>query len=90
MSSTKPKSQEQEIWEILLLYPGLRCTCDEAIKEKEIFQVYGHYHHCMLWLVAHAIEVSLRISQGNKFVWDESKKFGSFQTNHAQKSQEVK
>jgi hypothetical protein len=90
MSATKPKSKEQEIWEILLLYPDLRCTCDEVIREDTIFQAKGHYHHCMLWIVAHAIKVSLRVSNGDKFVFDESRKFGRFQTNHAQSTEVTK
>jgi hypothetical protein len=79
------ESISQDIWEILLLDPNLRCTCDEVIREEEIHQAKGHYHHCMLWQVAHAVEISLRILHGDKFVFDESRKSGKFQTNPAQK-----
>jgi hypothetical protein len=72
------ESISQDIWEILLLDPKLRCTCDDVIRETEIHQAQGHYHHCMLWQVARAIEISLRIMHGDKFVFDESKKSGRF------------
>jgi hypothetical protein len=68
----------QDIWEILLLDTQLRCTCDEVIREKEFHQAQGHYHHCMLWQVARAVEISLRIMRGDKFEFDEGKKFGRF------------
>ena len=68
----------QDIWEILLLDPNLRCTCDEVIREKEVHQAQGHYHHCMLWQVAHAVEICLRLMRGDGFVFDESRKFGKF------------
>ena len=83
MSSKQQKSKEQEAYEIMCLYPQLRCTCDEGIREQSINQAKGHYHHCMLWIVAHAIEVSLRLGQGDKFVFDESGKSGRFQTDYA-------
>ena len=73
------ESIKQDIWEILLLDPDLRCTCDEVIREKEIYQAQGHYHHCMLWQVARAVEVSFRILQDrDSFVFDESGKSGRF------------
>jgi hypothetical protein len=68
----------QDVWEILLLDNQLRCTCDEVMREKEIFQAEGHYHHCMLWQVARAVEISIRIMHGDKFVFDESGKSGRF------------
>ena len=68
----------QDIWEILLLDPQLRCTCDEVIREEEFHQAQGHYHHCMLWQVARATEITFRIMSGDKFVFDESKKSDRF------------
>lgn len=70
---------EQDIWEILLLDPQLRCTCDEVLREEEIHQAKGHYHTCMLYQVAHSVEISIRIMKGDTFVFDESGKFGKFQ-----------
>ncbi len=76
-------SIEQDIWEILLLDPDLRCTCDEVIRETDIYQAKGHYHHCMLWQVARAVEISFRIMvKRDGFVFDESGKSGKFQTNN--------
>lgn len=50
----------QEIWEVLLKDNWLRCTCAEELREDKILQAKGHYHHCMLWQVAQAVEVSLK------------------------------
>ena len=76
------ESIQQDIWEILLLDSNLRCTCDDAERDTEIFQAKGHYHHCMLWQVARAIEISFRIMvDRDEFVFDKSKKFGRLQTN---------
>lgn len=55
-----PKDDAQILYEIMLLNPRFHCTCDEVVRETEIFQAQGHYHHCMLWQVAHAIELSYR------------------------------
>lgn len=81
------ESIQQDIWEILLLEPDLRCTCDEVIRETEIYQAQGHYHHCMLWQVARAVEISFRIMVNrDPFVFDESGKSGRFQTNRNKES----
>jgi hypothetical protein len=73
------ESISQDIWKILLLDTDLRCTCDEVIREPEFHQAQGHYHHCMLWQVAKAVEVSFRILQDrDSFVFDESGKSGRF------------
>lgn len=72
----------QDVWEILLLDSDLRCTCDEVIREQEFHQAQGHYHHCMLWQVARAVEVTMRIWRGDTFVFDDSGKSGRFKTNH--------
>ena len=73
------ESISQDIWNIIVLHPDLRCTCDEAGKETEIHQARGHYHHCMLWQVARAVDVCFRILQDrDSFVFDESGKSGRF------------
>jgi hypothetical protein len=56
----------QQIYEICLKDDRLRCTCDEVIRETSFFQAAGHYHHCMLYQVAHAIELSLRYCNSQK------------------------
>ena len=54
---------EQKIYTLLLEDDHLRCTCDELIREDSYFQAKGHYHHCMLWQVARAIEISLLLTK---------------------------
>lgn len=54
---------EQRIYTQLLKDDRLRCTCDELVREVGYFQAKGHYHHCMLWQVATAIEVSLLLTK---------------------------
>ena len=66
MSSITQKAQE--IYTILLKDDYLRCTCDEVVREESFVQAQGHYHHCMLWQVTRAIEISLRICDGQKLV----------------------
>ena len=66
--SVDSRKREQSIYELMLLYPDFRCTCDEVIRETEIHQAKGHYHSCMLWLVAHAIERSFMYSDGYRLV----------------------
>lgn len=60
--------REQAIYDLMLLYPDFKCTCDDSIRETKIHQAKGHYHHCMLWLVAHAIERSFMYSDGYRLV----------------------
>ena len=60
--------REQAVYELMLLYTDFRCTCDEVVRETEIYQAKGHYHHCMLWLVSHAIERSFMYSDGYRLV----------------------
>jgi hypothetical protein len=77
-------SIEQDIWDILLLDPDLQCTCDEVIRETDIYQAKGHYHHCMLYQVAHTVENCFRIwVKRDGFVFDESGKSGKFETDGA-------
>ena len=85
--SSNQSDKAQEIYNILLLDTQLRCTCDEVIREEFIFEARGHYHHCMLWQVARAVDISLRIMQGDSFVFDKSRKYGRFQTNHAREKE---
>ncbi len=81
-------SIEQDIWDILLLDPDLRCTCDEVIRETDIYQAKGHYHHCMLYQVAHTVEICFRIwVKRDGFVFDESGKSGRFETDGADPSE---
>jgi hypothetical protein len=54
------KAKNQAIYEICLKDDRLRCTCDEIIREESWFQAQGHYHQCMLYQVARAIELSQR------------------------------
>jgi hypothetical protein len=58
----------QAIYEIVLKDDRLRCTCDESYREDSHFQAMGHYHHCMLYQVARAIELSLRYRDGYRLV----------------------
>jgi calcineurin-like phosphoesterase family protein len=60
--------EAQAIYEILLKDDNLRCTCDEYVRKESYFQVQGHYHHCMLWQVARAIEISLKYRDGYRLV----------------------
>ena len=53
-------SDNQTIYEICLKDDRLRCTCDEVVREESFFQAQGHYHHCMLYQVTRAIELSLK------------------------------
>ena len=55
----------QTIYEICLKDSYLRCTCDSSIRDESFYQAQGHYHHCMLYQVCRAIEISLRISATN-------------------------
>ena len=63
---TNPEAQE--IYEILLKDDRFRCTCDEVVREESFFQVLGHYHHCMLYQVSRAIELSLMYRDGYRLV----------------------
>lgn len=58
----------QAIYEILLEDDRLRCTCDESYREDTYFQAGGHYHYCMLYQVARAIELSLKYRDGYRVV----------------------
>jgi hypothetical protein len=60
--------EAQAIYEILLKDDKLRCTCGESFREDEFFQAAGHYHQCMLWQVARAIEISLKYRDGFRLV----------------------
>jgi hypothetical protein len=61
-------SKAQAIYEILLKDDRLHCTCDDGIREESFFQAQGHYHHCMLWQVSRAIELSLMYCAGYRLV----------------------
>ena len=58
----------QEIYEICLKDDRLDCTCDEVVREDTHFQALGHYHHCKLYQVARAIELSLMYCDGYRLV----------------------
>jgi uncharacterized protein YycO len=69
MEKRSNQSKEaQAIYEILLKDDWLRCTCDESYREDSYHQAQGHYHHCMLWQVARAIEISLKYRDGFRLV----------------------
>jgi hypothetical protein len=63
-----PSKEAQAIWEIVLRDDRLRCTCDEVVREERHYQALGHYHHCMLYQVARAIELSLMFRDGFRLV----------------------
>lgn len=46
----------QEVYTGRLQDENLKCTCDDKIRENTIYQAKGHYHYCMLFQVARAIE----------------------------------
>ena len=58
----------QEIYKVLLLDNRLNCTCDDYERETEFHHAYSHYHHCMLWQVAHAIERSIMYCEGYRVI----------------------
>jgi hypothetical protein len=60
--------KSQAIYDICLKDTQLRCTCDEVLREGNFFQAQGHYHHCMLWQVTRAIELSLMYSEGYRLI----------------------
>ena len=62
------KEKAQAIYEILLKDDNLRCTCDDVVREETYFQAGGHYHHCMLYQVSRAIEISLIYCDGYRLV----------------------
>ena len=55
-----PDSDAQVIYNLMLKDNNLRCTCDDVLRDEEYFQASGHYHHCMLYQVTRAIELSWR------------------------------
>jgi hypothetical protein len=61
-------SEQQQIYEILLKDDRLRCTCDDVVRETSFRQAQGHYHHCILWQVARAIEISLKYRDGYRLI----------------------
>jgi hypothetical protein len=52
---------EQAIYKTILLDERFTCTCDESYREDKISQAKGHYHHCMLYQVSRAIELTLKL-----------------------------
>lgn len=66
--NSQRKQDAQAIYEMLLKDDRLRCTCDEFVRETSFYQAQGHYHHCMLWQVARAIEISLMYRDGFRLV----------------------
>jgi hypothetical protein len=61
-------TEKQAIYEIMLKDDRLQCTCDESYREDSYFQATGHYHHCMLYQVTRAIELSLKYRDGFRLV----------------------
>jgi hypothetical protein len=55
-----PDKEAQVIYDLMLKDDRLRCTCDDSMREDSFFQASGHYHHCMLYQVTRAIELSWR------------------------------
>lgn len=65
---------EQEVYELMLKDDRLQCTCDESVREESYYQAKGHYHHCMLWQTARAIELSFKmkpLAPENKLLKDQ-------------------
>lgn len=59
-------NMEQAIYETMLLDERFTCTCDESYREEKISQAKGHYHHCMLYQVSRAIELTLKFYSINR------------------------
>lgn len=57
----------QEVYTGRLQDENLKCTCDDKVRDTEIFKAKGHYHHCMLFQVARAIERTIVRSKGRVF-----------------------
>jgi hypothetical protein len=53
----------QTIYDLMLRDDRLKCTCDDILRDDSFFQASGHYHHCMLYQVTRAIELSYRYFQ---------------------------
>jgi hypothetical protein len=64
--NTETEKIAQRIYTQLLKDDRLRCTCDQLVREDSYFQAKGHYHNCMLWQVARAIQVSLLTKEALK------------------------
>jgi len=58
-----PTSEAQVIYNLMLKDDRLRCTCDDSLRDESYYQASGHYHHCMLYQVTRAIELSYRYFQ---------------------------
>ncbi len=57
----KDRNQDaQAVWDRLLKDNYLCCTCDDYMREEKFVHALGHYHHCMLYQVARAVELSLK------------------------------
>ena len=48
-------SLKEKLYQEMLKDEKLRCTCDESFREYEFHQAEGHYHQCMLYQVARAL-----------------------------------
>ena len=59
------KKDSQILYEMMLLDDRFRCTCDDVVREESFFQAGGHYHHCMLYQVHRAIQLSYRYFQND-------------------------
>jgi hypothetical protein len=55
-----PDNEAQMIYNLMLKDDRLRCTCDDSLRDESYYQASGHYHHCMLYQVTRAIELSWR------------------------------
>jgi hypothetical protein len=58
-----PDNEAQIIYNLMLKDDRLRCTCDDSLRHESYYQASGHYHHCMLYQVTRAIELSYRYLQ---------------------------
>lgn len=53
-------SVEQKVWDKLLKDDKFKCTCDEGYREDKFDQAKGHYHHCMMYQVSRAIQLTIK------------------------------
>jgi hypothetical protein len=56
---------EQAIYTALLKDESVKCTCDEVLRDNNIHQAEGHYHHCMLYQITRAIRIAQKYERNS-------------------------